>query len=562
MASSPSASIQSAMIAFILALLAFGGLFVAFGGLGSNGFDRHMYEGTPPSLSEEAIESAVQRVLDRHEARRVIVQAEGNASLNLDALSQQILDRLKQHLHGQITDYIDQVAQRVGGGNGTAIVPSRPTLAPQPPLVAEVRWTGGSRSQRCLDVNEHWQGQARAWNCQGKSSNWQKLVLTKEGRLEFQNRCVDATGASSGQPVSVKPCSSSAPGQQWEYNPSPDANLRPTASLINKATKLCLAVKDGGYPETIIMKTCDSSCTLTWSVTLDERSAQQKAAVVTSYNERIRNTAPRIVCWIMTHYGNRQKAIAVNNTWGRRCTHLMFMSSTPDPALPIVLMDIGGKQDSRSMLRTKSKQGWLHVYNNYLDKGDFFLKGDDDSYVVMENLKAFLQTKDPNAPEHYGRLFHYGGRDKPLYYSGGSTIILTHEAMKRLGEGTKSRGDAIWPKPDTGQAEDLRISQVLDFVGVKTADTRTKDGKHQFLALGVNNERNLKEPADRSTAKLWFWKYSKDAVAGPGCCSNKWVASHYTKDYEMYAMDAMERSQCTHDGTSWPWLLLPSNQTL
>jgi hypothetical protein len=161
--------------------------------------------------------------------------------------------------------------------------------------------------------------------------------------------------------------------------------------------------------------------------------------------------------------------------------------------------------------------------------------------------------------------------------------------MKRLGEGTKSRGDAIWPKPDIGQAEDLRISQVLEYVGVKTADTRTAEGQHQFMALGINNERTLKEPEDRSTAKLWFWKYSRDAVAGPECCTNKWIASHYTKDYgmskldfipspymllfrfstpiltalralEMYAMDSMERSQCTHDATTWPWLLLPSNQ--
>eukprot|EP00045_Choanoeca_perplexa_P005563 m.46963 g.46963 ORF g.46963 m.46963 type:complete len:561 (+) comp13186_c0_seq2:119-1801(+) len=560
MANSPSSNIQSALVAFILALIAFGGLFVAFGGLHTeHESDAHVYEGVNNGVSEDMLERVVERVLVRQTNKQMTVHTHDNASINLDTLSNQIFDRLQDHLHASITDYIDQVAERVARSNGTSL--AKPTLAPQPPPIPEIRWSGGARSQRCIDINEHWKGEARAWNCQGKDSNWQKLYLTKDNRLEYRGRCLDATNVKANRPIQVKECSKAA-GQQWDYSPSPDQGIRPTAPLKNKGTGLCLAVANGNYPETIIVKPCDTSCQLIWSVSVDERTASQKQASLQSYNKRIKEKTPRIVCWIMTHFGNRHKAIAVNNTWGKRCTHLMFMTSTPDPSLPVVLMDIGGKEDSRSMLRTKSKQGWLHVYEHFLDKGDFFLKGDDDSYVVMENLKAFLQTKDPKAPEHYGRLFHYGGRDKPLYYSGGSTIILTHEAMKRLGEGTKSRGDAIWPKPDVGQAEDLRISQVLDYVGVKTADTRTPEGQHQFMALGINNERTLKEPEDRSTAKLWFWKYSRDAVAGPKCCTNKWIASHYTKDYEMYAMDSMERSQCTHDATSWPWLLLPSNRAL
>ena len=386
MANSPSSNIQSALVAFILALIAFGGLFVAFGGLHTpHDTDSHVYEGTAASgVSEDMLERVVERVLARQSNKDVVVRAHDNASINLDVLSNQIFDRLQTHLHASITDYIDQVAVRVARSNGTAI---KPTLAPRPPAIPELRWTGGARSQRCVDINEHWKGQAKAWNCQGKESNWQKLYLTKDNRLEYRGRCLDATNVKANAPIAVNECSK-VPGQQWEYNPSPDQGILPTAPLKNKGSGLCLAVADGNYPETIIVKPCDTSCQLIWSISVDERSASQKQANLQSYNKRIQEQSPRIVCWIMTHAGNRHKAVAVNNTWGQRCTHLMFMSSTADPTLPVVLMDIAGKEDSRSMLRPKSKQGWLHMYENFLDKGDFFLKGDDDSYVVMENLKV------------------------------------------------------------------------------------------------------------------------------------------------------------------------------
>ena len=82
----------------------------------------------------------------------------------------------------------------------------------------------------------------------------------------------------------------------------------------------------------------------------------------------------RVLCWILAYpptHANR--ATAVNQTWGRRCDTLLFMSSELFPDMPVVKLDIGGPE-ARNKIWTKSMLAWLHVYDNYLDKADWFVK--------------------------------------------------------------------------------------------------------------------------------------------------------------------------------------------
>jgi len=111
----------------------------------------------------------------------------------------------------------------------------------------------------------------------------------------------------------------------------------------------------------------------------------------------------RILCWIMTQPKNHQsKARHVKATWGRRCNKLVFMSSEEDETLPAVKLDV---QEGRNTLWGKTKQAFEYVYKNHLNEADWFLKADDDTYTIVENMRYLLMDKNSSDPVFFGRKF-------------------------------------------------------------------------------------------------------------------------------------------------------------
>ena len=94
----------------------------------------------------------------------------------------------------------------------------------------------------------------------------------------------------------------------------------------------------------------------------------------------------RILCWIMTTPSNhRLKAEQVKRTWGKRCDILLFMSSSDDPQLPTIKLNL--IKDHRMRLWQKSKEAFRYVYEHYRDKADWFLKV--DKYLSIHSLTQY-----------------------------------------------------------------------------------------------------------------------------------------------------------------------------
>jgi glycoprotein-N-acetylgalactosamine 3-beta-galactosyltransferase len=120
--------------------------------------------------------------------------------------------------------------------------------------------------------------------------------------------------------------------------------------------------------------------------------------------------SPTILCFIMTYTERHTTSVTdVINTWGKRCDKLILASDTTDPILGTIAMQAEATYHN---LWNKLNETLHHVYYHYRDDYDWFLKVDDDSYVIVENLKAFLMSKaaasnntSNNKPLIYGRQF-------------------------------------------------------------------------------------------------------------------------------------------------------------
>ncbi|XP_071097863.1 glycoprotein-N-acetylgalactosamine 3-beta-galactosyltransferase 1-like [Haliotis cracherodii] len=165
--------------------------------------------------------------------------------------------------------------------------------------------------------------------------------------------------------------------------------------------------------DTVMRDTLDSSVLIDDSVAMDTLSKL------------------KIFCWITTKETEVNKKIpAVNETWAKRCDHRMFVMTTNKPNTGMDILNLNIK-DGRQHLTDKSIASLKHIYKHHLDKYDWFLKADDDTFVVMENLKFLLSHYDPTEGVYVGHLFKK--YTKWGYMSGGAGYVISISSTTSCG---------------------------------------------------------------------------------------------------------------------------------
>jgi len=116
-----------------------------------------------------------------------------------------------------------------------------------------------------------------------------------------------------------------------------------------------------------------------------------------------------------------------------------------------------------------------YIYEHHLNDGDWFLRSDDDAYVIMENLRHSLTSYNPTQKWYLRSTYIFGTRQG--FNSGGATIVLSKKALDTLYHrpANSCRNEKI-----TRGADDLELGRCLLELGVKPSNTRDKLNRTRF----------------------------------------------------------------------------------
>ncbi|CAF4422226.1 unnamed protein product, partial [Rotaria sp. Silwood2] len=124
---------------------------------------------------------------------------------------------------------------------------------------------------------------------------------------------------------------------------------------------------------------------------------------------------PRVCCLILTapkYFLTRVKA--VNETWAPRCDCYFFITEYAEEkmtaeqkkfAQQIPIAPIKNITAGYGHLTQKSNLAFLFAYENYLNDFEWFIKADDDTYLIVDHLKTFLSKQNSSEPVTFGYTF-------------------------------------------------------------------------------------------------------------------------------------------------------------
>ncbi|XP_059089659.1 glycoprotein-N-acetylgalactosamine 3-beta-galactosyltransferase 1-like isoform X3 [Tigriopus californicus] len=262
------------------------------------------------------------------------------------------------------------------------------------------------------------------------------------------------------------------------------------------------------------------------------RLSQWNEAMDEVLEDRSKRAGGKILCWILTYPMNKNtQAAAVKETWGRRCDKLLFMTSEKDPEDDsFVALEV---TEDRKNLWTKTQLSLEYIYNNHFAGYDWFFKADDDTYVIVENLRKFASQYSPQDPAYFGCRF------KPFvtqgYMSGGAGYLLSRESLKRFivnGFRNETRNEC---NQLSSPSEDVQLGRCLEKVGVVAMNTTDAMGGHRFFPL---DPTFLLYKENKKKRIYWLFRYIYEPLSfGDHAYSKEAISFHYIPAHAMKIFD-------------------------
>jgi len=263
----------------------------------------------------------------------------------------------------------------------------------------------------------------------------------------------------------------------------------------------------------------------------------------------------KIMCIVYTIEAHHSRITPIQQTWGQRCDGFIAISDKTDPILGTVNVPHEGDEEYGNIWQ-KIRSAWSYVYDNYYEMYDWFHIGGDDLYVLVENLRLYLESEEiqlaanggkvlPNTPPtsqyplFLGRRFKEQGNEQRIFNSGGSGYTLNKAALKSL---VVDGMPKCMPHHKTF-AEDVMVAACLrNQFKVFPYDTKDEDGGERYMPFMPAHHLTYEIP--EGPTDDWYAKYSIDIKEGLDHCALNSVAFHYIKPKLMKRMHAILYGLC------------------
>lgn len=272
-----------------------------------------------------------------------------------------------------------------------------------------------------------------------------------------------------------------------------------------------------------------------------------------SYKKTPKNHV-KIFCAIYTyHKSHENKLKATYMTWGKKCDGFMAFSDLEgnflflfffsnyyliknilfflDPLNYAHPINHKGEEIYDNMWQ-KSRSIWQFIFNKFSKSYDYFLIGGDDMFYIIENLRAYLNSREiveaqknsnglylGNAFYPHGLKINPGETEPFVFTSGGAGYILDQKALQALGEDINN--NSCFPNLRV-PTEDVQVGICLKRRGITVFDTRDKLKEERFHPFTPESEYHVVKGQME-----WYDLYKPEVKYGLESCSKESVSFHY-----------------------------------
>lgn len=192
----------------------------------------------------------------------------------------------------------------------------------------------------------------------------------------------------------------------------------------------------------------------------------------------------KIFCIVYMTAKGHGGIVPIRETWGQKCDGFMVASTKTDPALDAVDIPHEGLEEYENIWQ-KVRSIWSYVYDNYYHKYDWFHIGGHDYYLLVENLRLYLESEEIRTASNNGtylpsgtgtsqtplflgrRLTIHINRMDDVFNSGGSGYTINKAALKKL----VVDGLPMWSPHERTSMEDVMVARLFRNFGILPYET-------------------------------------------------------------------------------------------